>query len=210
MAPAIAQGAKSPKVATEVAAPVVTPKTLKLVDSVRAQFTDFAVNVGAMLTTKAKFAPIFMKACLAWQAETTGTFIQFTRLIDPSIPEAQKAYRAHSGYQAADYLRREFATQQRRAEAKRTGHTTGQRQAPTVTPLDAVARLLATILPLVTDTPKLWALMSNELRWTDRQLTKVQHMAEQMPGLPLKANKGAEFKVLATASRLPDNAAMTA
>lgn len=181
---------------TAVTTPALSTKTQKLIDAIRPQFVAFAGGFASMLTSRLELAPKFMRAFGAWQADTAGTFVQFIRTLDASIPETRADYRTHSAYQAADYLRR-LVAQQERAKADRTGAAEGTARKVAVTPLDAVARLLAAFLPNVNDKMKLWAMLGAELNWTERQISRVQHMAETMPALPLKAPKGTDIRVMA-------------
>lgn len=59
-----------------------------------------------------------------------------------------------------------------------------------VAPLHALARILATILPLIDDRGILWATFLKQLHWSEAQVTRLQHMVETekalmiLPGSP--------------------------
>lgn len=177
-------------------APVLSKKTVALVEGVRSQFVTYASTVGAMLSNRDELAPKFMRAFGAWQADTAGTFVQFVRFLEPALPEDSKAYKAHPVYTAADYLRRKVAQSERAKQAKASGRSEQAATAP-ATPLDAIARILSALLPNITDKVRLWSMLGAELHWTERQISRVQHMATKMPALPLKASKGADIRIMA-------------
>ena len=66
-----------------------------------------------LLTHRLQFATAFMRSYAAYQRLTADpdqgldpSFIQFLRLIDPSIPQKPREYRKHPTYHTAMYLKR--------------------------------------------------------------------------------------------------------
>lgn len=152
---------------------VVSTRTQRLIDGVAPTFRAFAKDFSAINESRAALAPRFMKACLAWQAETTGTFVAFVRYLDPTVPEAQKDYRANAVYAAADYLRRLVGRQD--AAGARQHVRAGEEPA---TPLTALSRVVAAILPLFGDDTLLWQALTAELHWSDAQVSRLRSLAK--------------------------------
>lgn len=162
-------------------APVeLTTKTQRSIDELRPQFEAFRDGFTGMAERAAKVAPRFMKVFAAWREETNGSFIAFVRLLDPSVPEAREDYRANSVYQAADYLRRRVA-----AETKPEGVVGAPKDKP-VTPFQAVARLVATLMPFVPDMDIIWAAFVKELHWSEPQILRIQRLIGEVG--PLAVN----------------------
>lgn len=159
--------------------PELSAKTRKLIDAVRAPFSSFVTQYAELMSTRADLAPSFMRAFGAFAQESGQTFVDFCRLLDPSIGPTRADYRVHRSYLAADYLRRLAAQQSRPRVAPSTPAT-----AP-ATPLDGMARLLAAMLPLISadQVSRLWETVSAELHWTERQITSLQHRVENADAL---------------------------
>lgn len=150
---------------------VLSAKTQKLIAAVTEPFKAYAGARIALGQTQAKLAPKFMAAFDAWHGETSGNFIDFVRIIDSSVPIQREAYRANGVYQAADYLRRVVALSEIAPREKRDPN------APkAVSPIEAVARLVATVAPLVENMDVLWEAFLKELHWSDRQVARVQKL----------------------------------
>lgn len=183
-----------PVTTSDVEPVVITAKTQRLIDTIRPQFASFANDFGAIVVKREALAPKFMKAANAWQAESGQTFVSFVRMLDGTIPEERAKYRAHPVFQAADYLRRLAG----RADRPKTSETTGH--ATAATPLEAVARLVATVFPLVSENADaLWQAFAAELHWTDAQVKRVQSMAAQMAPI-LVPKRGTGHDVLKAAA----------
>lgn len=182
----IAPGTTNATVATPTPVAVVvalSKRTSNAIESVRQPFASFASGFAALTADRATLAPKFMKAFGAWQAETAGTFVGFVRLFDATVPEERTGYRSHAVYQAADYLRRLVAQQERPAATNKAN----KGPAP-VRPIEAVARLVATLSPFVADMDLIWKAFLQELHWTDRQIASVQKLVGQAGPLLTKQN----------------------
>lgn len=153
------------RVPAEVKEP--TQKTLRLIDTIRPQFMAFVSDFAIITASREQLAPAFMKAFGAYQVETAGSFVSFVRLLDPTVPADAAGYRANSTYSAADYLRRKAAQQ----ATPRVRVPLSQRPA---TPLVALARLVATILPMLDEKDALWASFVQEMHWSDSQVARLQ------------------------------------
>lgn len=149
----------------------VSSKVLKAVDAIKKPFTQFVKDFASLATSREELAPKFMKAANAWMEETSGTFVDFVRYLVPDVGATRNEYRAHRAYQAADYLRRLVAQQ---ARARREPTTEGT-VAP-ATPMNAMASLVASIMPLIPEDQKhrLWESFYVNLHWSQRQVERLQ------------------------------------
>lgn len=159
--------------AAVVTAPL-SAKVAKLVAGITPDFKAFTEQFGNTLESRAELAPKFMRAARAWQEETKGEFVAFVRLIDPSLPVERKAYRAHAAYAAADYLRRLV----KRAEAPGSSQANDPSQRA-ATPLEALSRVCAAILPLFGGNDLLWQALAAELHWSEAQVKRLQTLAKE-------------------------------
>lgn len=156
--------------------PTASPKTVHLIDELRRPFLAFVVEHGTMLATRAALAPRFMRAFTAFVTDTEGSFVEFCRTVDPKIPADREGYKAHPSYQAADYLRRLVA---------QTASPKEQRPASErpVTPLVALARMVATVLPLIDVNGSIWRAFVKEMNWSERMAIRVQTLAAKEGGI---------------------------
>lgn len=169
----------------------LSAKVKKMVDGVRETFTAFKGNYIALKKARDAFAPTFVKAFDAWKVETSGTFIGFVRLLDPSVPMAQKDYRDNDVYNAAIYIRRKIVNPPG-DRVERVG------DAP-ATPMAGMARLIAAIKPLVPEDQltKLWQIIAKELHWSEDQKARLEKLVEEAePLLAVRAPKGGARPVL--------------
>lgn len=167
----------TPDIAVDIAP--ISAKTQKMIDGIKRPFVAFVSDYKSLLSSRAELAPRFMKAYGAWQSESGGTFVAFVRVLDPSIPVERNAYRAHVSYQAADYLRRLVARQQAEKEGRKVVNPA---EVP-ATPLEALARLVSSVLPLVPNADILWKAFVEELHWTDNQVKRVQSLVTHSEAL---------------------------
>ena len=174
----IAEVASTPTPPADV---VLSKKTTALLEEVKVGFGAFSSDFNLLTSGRAELAPRFMRAFEAWQKETAGTFVAFVRILDPALPNGRNDYRNHSSYQAALYLQG-LATR-----GDKPAVVAGK--AP-IAPLRALARVLATILPLIDDKGILWATFLKQLHWSPAQVAKLQHMVDSekalmiLPGQP--------------------------
>lgn len=177
---------------TEAADAPLPAAVRKRIDGVRSQFLDFVKGFSGLAVKRETVAAPFMKAFAAYQQAREGaTFVDFCREVDGSIPlerSGKNGYKANRAYQAADYLRRLYATQQAQKEGRQA------RTGPTPTkPLDAVARLVASILPIIPEDQqdKVFKAMKEELHWTDKQVERVRSILKSVaPLIVASAPKG--------------------
>lgn len=175
-----------PGVGRSVETPTLSAKTRAMIEGIREQFSTFVDDFTALVSSsRAELAPRVMRAFDAYKNETDGTFVDFVRQLDATVPADRVKYRAHRSYQAADYLRRLVAQAPRAMARKR-----GPRPA---TPLVALARLIATVLPAVDPTGQVWAAFVKEMHWTAEQAKRLQKLA---------ASQGAVVLPKATVLRL--------
>jgi hypothetical protein len=161
----------------------VSAKVKKAIDAIRKPFTSFVADFAALAVSREELAPKFMKAFGLWQSETGGTFVEFCRVLVPEIGTTRQEYRNHRAYQAADYLRRLVANAERAARSPEE-RTQRVQNAP-VSHVTAVARLLRTLLPLVTHeaTNTMWMALRSQLNWSDRMVTRMQQETQHVEPL---------------------------
>jgi hypothetical protein len=165
--------------------------TRKLVDAIRSDFGTYAENFGVITADRASLAPRFMAAFDAWSAETGGTFVAFVRLLDPSVPEDRDGYRAHNTYQAADFLRRKLA------QASRPELPPGKRP---VSVYDALAMLVATVLPAVDPNGTIWNAFVKEVKWTKERADALRERATKLGAAKLPPRTKHTLDTLAKAA----------
>lgn len=137
----------------------------RAIDSIRRPFTQFVTGFTSLSTRRAELAPELMKAFAKWQAAAGGNFVGFVRVLDPTVPADRDGYRNHKAYQAAEYLRR------------LVGRTdTATRTQPVRSNLTALARMLATVLPLVRDVEVVWSAVEAEFGLQPRQLSRLRQV----------------------------------
>lgn len=174
-----------PAVAAETAtAQILSARVRSAVDKVRGNFTAFVRDFAALSVNRAELAPSFMRAFGLYQAETGGTFVDFVRLLDSTVGTTRVEYRAHKAYQAADYLRRLVATQSRAVRLTDEQRAEQRATAP-VPPVEGMARLMRAFLPLVPEDQKqkLWDSLHVCLHWSDRQVSRVRDLVEDVSPL---------------------------
>lgn len=168
----------------------LSAKVRRAIDSIRPPFRAFVAQFSDLTQSRADLAPSFMKAFGHFQFETGQSFVDFVRVLDPTIGPSRADYRQHKAYQAADNLRRLAAAQSRPKSATSTGNSS----VTPSTPLDGMARLIASILPLISadQVPTLWDAVLREMHWTARQVASLQNRASHTDALiAVRPPKGA-------------------
>lgn len=147
--------------------PQLKPRTLKLIDTIRAPFRHHVAEFGRFHAKAEDLAPPFMRAFAAYQADTGASFVAFVRHIDPTVPADRDGYKANGTYMAADYLRRLVATPQ--------GSTVEDADRPAGMS-EAFIRLLAAIVALIpgNQVEKLWGVIGAELHWSERRVQNLR------------------------------------
>lgn len=159
----------------------ISAKTSHLIDHVRPLFVDFVEGFTAMTASREDLAPQFMKAFEAWRTETGGAFVAFVRVLVPDIPVDRNGYRAHPAFNAAMYLRRLLASAETRASSKRV-----KPEERPATPYQALARLVATVLPYVDPSGAIWTAFCREMNWDEKAQQRVRQLADKLG--PVKLN----------------------
>lgn len=163
------------------AEPQLKRGTTRLIEDVRRPFHAHVTAFGTMHRKSVELAPSFMRAFGAYQADTGGTFVAFVRLFDDTVPpnrdpdpneRSNIGYRNHPTYRAADYLRR-LAPLERAAEVEDHERPAGMSE--------AFVRLLAAIVTLIPEAQRarLWAIVGDELHWTERRVETLRTEVEQ-------------------------------
>lgn len=159
-------------------APVeLSAKTRHLVDDLRQPFIELAETQGSFSKGSKAMSAKFYKTFRAWTGETKGTFVAFVTLLDPSVPADRDSYRAHSSYQAADYLRR-LERAKERAAADPGDTENAEKPA---TPVQALAILLSSMAPVVDDMSALWTAIEERLHWSHARVKNLQQLVGQSP-----------------------------
>lgn len=155
-------------------------KTVKLIDGIRADFKAYVAGCIAFLTGRDELKAAFGRAFKAFKEDTGLGLAYFVARFDPSCPLVVRDYKKHKAYIAADYIMREVRKADRAAKAKAEGKT-GAPRVVAATPLDGMARLIKSMLPLVSadQIDKLWELVEKELHWTDRQRESLKNRVEE-------------------------------
>lgn len=149
------------------------PRTIRLIDGIRAPFRAHLSEFVRMHSKAEDLAPEFMRAFIAYQADTGSTFVNFVRYLDPDVPSGPgQPYKSHSTYMAADYLRRLVAAPQ--------GETVENPDAPAGMS-EAFVRLLAAVIALIpgNQVERLWTIIETELKWTTGRVTKLRAQVEE-------------------------------
>lgn len=160
--------------------PDLSSKVRKAVDAIKKPFISFTKDFASLAVRREELAPQFMKAFGMWQAETAGTFVDFIRMLVPEIGNTRAEYRNHRAYQAADYLRRIVGN------AARRPRTASERATAPAPPTDAIARILASLLTVITDERQqgqVWQAMQTQLHWSNRQVQRLQTQVEHVDPL---------------------------
>lgn len=174
-----------------------TRATLKLIDAVREPFTTYLGQYVGLQTTRTKLAPQFMRAFNAWAHDTGGSFVAFVRLFDATVPTKTTEYKSHPTYQSAEYLKRRAKELTARQEAQARGEplvgATGAGAEAPATPLDALARFVAMVIPLIAreDEPKVWAFFTEDYGWSERRVTALKELvAQSKPFATIRTERG--------------------
>lgn len=155
----------------------ITAALKKEIDGLRKPFASFVAAFGALSVTREELAPKLIKAYGSYLAQVGGTFVDFVRVLDSSVPADRTAYRVHKAYMAADYLRRLVSRRD----------TGGRAVKPVRSNLNMLARLLATLVPLVKDSEGLWSGLATELSLKPRQVSRLRAVvASVQPLIELK------------------------
>lgn len=154
------------------------PRIATMVRKLQPMFMAFAEGLTHLTTARSDLAPKFMKTFEAWAKETGGTFVEFVQQLDDKVPSDREGYKAHTSYMAADYLRR----LQARLRQPREPVPEGERP---VTPLVALAKIVATVLPAVDPTGTIWAAFIAELHWSPEQAERLKALSEKQGAIKL-------------------------
>lgn len=169
----------------------LTAKTQHLIDAVTGPFRDFVSGFTAITKSRADLAPDFLRAFNAYASETGQSFVAFVRLIDPTVPTNREQYRNHAAYQAAMYLRRLLALE----ETKRSAKTVKASDRP-VTPLQALAKLVATLLPTLDPNGVIWNAFVKDMHWSDEQAARLRRLADKIGPVVLKGRQASALRIL--------------
>lgn len=165
-------------------APEPTTRTRHLIDAIKAPFRAFVGEFEALTMSRRELAPKFVKAFEAFKEDTGLKLISFVRLLDDTVPmhrdddETGEGYKNHPSYVAATNLNRLAAEDQ----TPRKAIPASKRPA---TPLVALARLVATVLPIVDPDGAIWDAFLKEIHWTEEQGKRLQALSVREKPIPL-------------------------
>lgn len=150
----------------------------KAVNGIRDDFSAFVDGFISLESDRAAFAPKFMRAFEVWAKDTEGNFVGFVRQLDPKVPEDRDGYRAHTTYQAADYLRR------LNAQTNRDAREVPEDERP-VSLNTALIYLVATVMPLVDPTGSIFSAFAKEMHWDAEQQERIKVRAAKLGAVKL-------------------------
>lgn len=165
----------------------LTADTRRKVETLRTAFGDYAESLRQAFTKREELVGPVMKLYGLCMSEIPNlSYVQFMGMLDPTIPINQrddktvdgrlvKGYRSHPTYVAGEYVRRLALQNQRGTRAD--GATGGTRQrGPNAT--ERLARLLATMVPLVKDAEAFWQAVGGELQVDATALARLRRMTD--------------------------------
>lgn len=145
------------------------------IQAIKRPILDAARSFGQVRERLTELAPRMVKAYNAIVADVERfAFVDFVRLIDPSVPthaadrDNTPGYRNHRTYYTMQYMRR-LVQQQRGARGQQ-----GVRDSAT----DGFARTLATILQIVDDPGPVWEAIQREFDFTERLMSRLRRRVE--------------------------------
>lgn len=155
--------------------------TQRALSGIKGQWNEYAKAFAVMTQKRSDLAEPLMKlygACLSDLGRLT--FVNFLRMIDPTMPANRDeeeiggkivaGYRTHPTYQAGLYLQRLTTTGQ---GGRARGGARG------INAVDRMARVLATMIPLVADEAKFWQAVAAELQIDGAALTRLQNKTKE-------------------------------
>lgn len=172
----------------------LTAKVVRALDGIRDTFIAFVKDYTAILVRREDLAPKFMKASNMWIAETGGSFVDFVRVLDSTVPVDRDGYRAHRAYQAADYLRR--LVQQGARTVETPVEKAARIASAPVNTRHAMARLLASFLPFIDPAAldAVWKAAETQLHWTEGQIDGMKELVKtEAPLVKVRAPRGVEL-----------------
>jgi hypothetical protein len=155
----------------------ISGRVASMVDTLRKPFLGLVTSLTTVFETRDELAPKFMKAFDAFEDDTGGTFVDFVRLFDATVPLDRKGYKSHNTYTKADYLRR-IVQQEERKDRKPL--PVSKRPA---TPLVALARIVQTL----NIEPAVWAAFIHEMHWSEKQGTRLRTLGAKLGPIPLSS-----------------------
>jgi hypothetical protein len=146
----------------------------RLVFDLRRPIMQAAQKFGVIRESLKELAPRVMRAFAALQAHDAAiSFVQFARMIDPTIPTAAAdrdgatGYRNHKTYYTLQYMRRLVQLRPRGRQGVRDSAT------------DALARTIATMLQFVADPESVWKAVQAEFGFSERVITGLRRRVGQ-------------------------------
>lgn len=151
----------------------IDAKTRKMILGLRRPIIEAAQKFGVVRDTLKMIAPRVMGAFFDIKRNNTKfTFVEYARMIDPTVPTHDQArdgvpgYKEHKTYYTMDYMRR-METQRPRG-----------RQGVRDTATDGLARAIRTILQVVAEQDLVWTQVKQEFQLTDRMVTSLRKRVE--------------------------------
>lgn len=163
----------------------LTQDTRRKVETLRTTFSSYADSLKQAFTKREELVQPVMKLYGLCMSEIPNlSYVQFMGMLDPSIPINQrddktvdgrliKGYRAHPTYIAGEYVRRLALQNQRGTKSDGTG---ARQRGPNAT--ERLARLLATMVPLVKDAEAFWLAVGGELQVDGSALAKLRRLTD--------------------------------
>lgn len=147
----------------------LTASLQRQIKSLRQPIKDLAAKFGLVREKLKDTAPKVLQLFNDIKAKHQRfTFVEFARLIDPSIPthgpdrEGVVGYKNHKTYYTLDYMRRLINLRPRGRQGVRDSAT------------DALARTIATVLQVVKDGAPVWGAIQEEFKFNERQINNLR------------------------------------
>lgn len=176
----------------------LSDETKRTISRVRGAWNEYVNAFATMTARRVDLAAPIMEAFASAFKDNGGklTFVDFLRVLDPSIPEnrddedGKVGYRNHRGYQAGIYLQRLHLAAMRAEAGPR-------RQRRRINATQQLARVLATILPLVRDVDALWRGVKTEYQLDDEQIKRLRAATDAVqPLLKLPEGRKAPVRII--------------
>lgn len=174
----------------------ISGRLRKQINDLRKPFSLYQSGFSAMNEKREDLAPRFMAAYHQFAKENGGSFPDFVRELDPTVPVESRGpngYLKHSAFMAATYLRR---LKGRRDKGK-------NRAQPARNNTEIQGRLIATCLQTLkpSEVPAFWEGFEKAFHLSKRQITTLQTYVEGMKPLFTLHVKPQAFRLIPFTAR---------
>jgi hypothetical protein len=176
---------------SNVSEKLLSPEQRRTLRTLRRPIMDAARSFGAIREKLADLAPKVVKLFNGIVADNERfTFVDYVRMFDPTVPthaadrDGTTGYRNHRTYYTLAYMRRMVA---------QTGRPRGQ-QGVRDSATDALARMIATVLQIVSEPEQVYGAVQTEFQFSERLMTRLRKRVDlTKPLIKLEATKPAKI-----------------